>query len=309
MKVGLIVLTLNAEKEIPVLFESIAIQTLQPDQILVIDSSSTDQTQKLLADRGINTHIIPKSSFDHGGTRQLATQLVDADIYIFLTQDVILAHAECLEHLAQSLSTNDTLGCAYGRQLPHANATPPAAHLRLFNYPEMSQIRTYADKEKYGIKTYFNSNSFAAYKKTALQLVGGFPERLISGEDAYVAAKMLLKGYNISYTANARVYHSHNLSLRAEFRRYFSIGASHRQAYWIIKEYGSANPEGFRFVRSELNYLVKNKKFHWIPRMIASTFIKFFAYKLGLNEHRIPNAIKKRWGVNPNFWQHKEKPA
>ena len=224
MAFALIIPILNASKEIPVLFDAIAKQTKQPQHILVIDSSSTDNTRELLSHYPVKVHVIPKHTFDHGGTRQLGTQLIDADIYLFLTQDAIPAHAECFENLINALLQQDTIGCAYGRQLPHADANPLSAHARQFNYPSQSSIKSYADKEKYGVKTYFNSNSFAAYKKIALQKIGGFPSTLILGEDVYVAGKMLMQGYSIHYAADACVYHSHNFNLRQEFHRYFSIG-------------------------------------------------------------------------------------
>lgn len=301
MTFALIIPTLNASKEIPILFDAIAKQVLQPDQILVIDSSSTDNTMELLANFSVKTHVIPANTFDHGGTRQLATQLVDADIYLFLTQDAIPAHPECFQNLIHALLPA-TVGCVYGRQLPQPNANPLSTHARLFNYPAETQIRTYADKIKYGVKTYFTSNSFAAYKKGTLQSIGGFPSRLMAGEDAYVAGKMLLQGYTVCYAATACVYHSHNLNLVAEFHRYFSIGIAHRQANWLIKEFGSAHSEGLRFVRSELRFLFKNKKIHWLPRMIASTFVKFFGYKLGMHEKKIPYFLKKNWGINRSYW-------
>ena len=43
------------------------------------------------------------------------------------------------------------------------------------------------------MKTAFNSNSFAAYRRKALKDVGGFPINTILSEDMYVTAKMLLK--------------------------------------------------------------------------------------------------------------------
>lgn len=302
MTFALILLTLNASKEIPSLFNAIAKQTTQPNDILVIDSSSTDNTRELLSQYPAKVHIIPKNTFDHGGTRQLGVQLIDADIYLFLTQDAIPAHPECFENMIQALLQNDSIGCAFGRQIPHVNANPLSRHARLFNYPPQSIVKNYEDKKKYGVKTYFNSNSFAAYKKTALQKVGGFPSYLMLGEDNYVAAKMLMQGYSVHYTADACVYHSHNFNLLQEFHRYFSIGISHRDAHWLIEEFGTANSEGFRFILSELNFLIKNRQVHWIFKMIPSTLIKYVGYKLGLNEKKIPLFIKKRWGINPNYW-------
>ncbi len=302
VKIALIIPIYNAGAEIPTLLPAIMQQTLQPNHILIIDSSSTDQSQALLADYPVTIHTIPKKSFDHGGTRRLATQLIDADIYLYLTQDAFPAHPDSFKHLIELLVLQDTIACAYGRQLPKPDATALSAHARLFNYPTTDQIRTYQDKDKYGIKTCFNSDSFAAYKKVPLEAIGNFPDHLISGEDAYVAAKLLIQGYSIAYAANATVFHSHNLSLKEEFHRYFSIGVFHGREKWLLRDFNSATGEGLRFVKSELKFLLENKKLYLLPRALLSTFIKYTAYQLGLNEKYIPYKIKKRMGINKSYW-------
>jgi len=251
-------------------------------------------------------HTIPQHEFDHAGTRRLATELINADVYIFMTQDAYPAHPDTFEKLIKNLFLEEKIGCAYGRQLPKPEANPLSIHGRLFNYPEMSQTKYFSDKKKLGIKTCFNSDNLAAYKKEALQTVGGFPQKLLTGEDAYVAAKLLLQDYAIRYVADACIYHSHNLSIKQEFHRYFSIGVFHRQENWIIKEFNAADSEGLRFIYSEIRFLLKNKNYFWIPRAMISTVVKWIAYKLGFYESFIPVAIKKSLGINPAFWSKKE---
>ena len=83
------------------------------------------------------------------------------------------------------------------------------------------------------MKTAFNSNSFAAYRRKALKDVGGFPINTILSEDMYVTAKMLLKNWSVAYCADAKVYHSHNYTIWQEFKRYFDIGVFHAKEAWI----------------------------------------------------------------------------
>ena len=119
------------------------------------------------------------------------------------------------------------VGCASGRQLPHSDASLLASHARHFNYPNVSSIRDEKSISTLGLKAAFCSNSFAAYRVSALYECGGFPLNVILGEDMYVAAKMLLRGYKTAYVANATVYHSHNYSPIEEFKRYFDTGVYH----------------------------------------------------------------------------------
>jgi len=301
-KTALIIPVLNAESFIPELFPAIFQQSLLPDHILVLDSESTDKTRELLSQYPVTVHTIFRKDFDHGGTRKLASEMVDADIYIFMTQDAIPANSDTFKNIVQSLAAYPQAGCAYGRQLPKKDANVLGRYDRLFNYPDKSQRRSYADKNKYGVKTFFISNSFAAYKKAALQAVDGFPARLISSEDAYVAAKMLLQGYEVCYVAESTVYHSHNLSLKEKFHRYFSVGVFHSQENWIIKAFSGATSEGLRYLLNEIKYLWVSRKLYWLPYALTSTGISYFAYQLGLRERYLPLAIKKNWGVNKKYW-------
>ncbi|MCL5796669.1 MAG: glycosyltransferase, partial [Gammaproteobacteria bacterium] len=186
----------------------------------MIDSSSNDQTVVLAQQAGFQTHIIGKKEFNHGGTRQLAVSLLplDTDVVVFLTQDALLATYDAIQKLV-AVFEDEQVGCAYGRQLPHEDATVLAAHARLFNYGEQSYFRTSSDIPFYGIRTAFLSNSFAAYRVSALKKVGGFPNNLILAEDMIVAAKMLQSRYAVAYVADACVYHSHNYSPWQEFKR------------------------------------------------------------------------------------------
>jgi rhamnosyltransferase len=305
MKVALIIPVLNAENYIPELFAAIFKQSFLPQQILVLDSESVDKTQELLHSYPVEVRTIKRKDFDHGGTRKKATEWVEADIYIFMTQDAIPANPDTFKNLIEALQSEERAGCAYGRQLPKQDADILGAYDRLFNYPEKSQLRFYADKKQYGIKTCFISNSFAAYKRKALFEVGGFPEKLISSEDAYVAAKMLLQGYGVYYVAESTVYHSHNMSLAEKFHRYFSIGVFHGKEQWLIKSFSGATSEGFRYLKTQLTYLIKHKKLDWLAYAVMGTAISYLAYQLGLQEKRIPLLIKKRWGVNKKYWLQK----
>ena len=148
--------------------------------------------------------------------RQIATPLETIKRVKF-TQD-----AAALQALVAALD-DPQAAAAYGRQLPHPDATPVAAHARLFNYPDASHTRRWSDAAEFGIKTCFLSNSFAAYRVQALREVGGFPANVILGEDMHLAARLLQAGYAIRYQAQAKVYHSHNYSWLAEFRRYFDV--------------------------------------------------------------------------------------
>ncbi|MCI5158111.1 MAG: glycosyltransferase, partial [Candidatus Electrothrix sp. AUS1_2] len=76
-RISLIIPTLNGELWLEELLSAIVHQTLVPDEILVVDSGSSDGTLALVH-RYMKTHSfirlyrIEKEAFDHGGTRTMA---------------------------------------------------------------------------------------------------------------------------------------------------------------------------------------------------------------------------------------------
>jgi rhamnosyltransferase len=294
--VALIVPTLNAGTLWRRWLQALDCQTFRPQRFLLVDSSSNDQTVPLGRHAGFETHVIPRREFDHGGTRQLAVQMVPgAAIVIFLTQDAILAHAEALAELIAPFE-DSRIGAVYGRQLPRLQAGPMEAHARLFNYPAISLVKSMDDVPRMGIKTTFMSNSFSAYRRTALIEVGGFASGTALSEDVHVAARMLLAGWQIAYRAEARVYHSHGHGYLEEFKRYVDIGAFHSREPWIRQRFGSAEGEGARYVKSELRYVWKTRP-RLVPSALLRNALKLVGYRIGIWERFLPVWIKRRLSI------------
>jgi rhamnosyltransferase len=302
LSVTVIVPTLNAGTKWQQWIDALNQQTYPLQQVLVIDSGSTDGTLTLARARGFTVHGIPGEEFDHGGTRQLAVDMtVPSDILLFLTQDAILAEPDAITKLVSSFEDDRVAAAAYGRQLPHPQTGPIGAHARLYSYPPTSMIKNRDTLLKYGFKTIFLSNSFAAYRRTALTQVGGFPHKTLLGEDTQVAAKLVLHGWSIAYCADAQVYHAHDYSFIQEFRRYFDIGVFHAREAWLEENFGKLAGEGRKFVISELSYLWRRHP-TLVPSAILRTGLKFLAYHLGRHEKYIPMILKQHLTMHRKFW-------
>lgn len=278
-------------------------QNQKAAKVVVIDSSSTDNTTKLAQQAGFFVHKIAKSDFNHGGTRNLATTFVDKDceILVFMTQDALFADEKALENLLEPFK-DPNIAAVCGRQLPHDNANPLAKHARLFNYPTQSCVKGFEDITKLGIKTAFMSNSFAAYRRSVFEQLGGFPQNTILAEDMYLTAKMILAGYKVKYCATACVKHSHNYSLKQEFQRYFDTGVFQSCEPWIQEQFGNANKEGKKFVLSEIRYLLHHNPF-WLIKAGFATLAKYLGFKIGLNWKKLPRWLCIKFSMYNNYWQ------
>ncbi|AUI67108.1 MULTISPECIES: glycosyltransferase family 2 protein [Glaesserella] len=303
MKFSVIVPTYNAGYLWEEWIKAYNQQTLRADKVIVIDSCSTDQTAVLAEQAGFFVQKIAKAEFNHGDTRNLATQYVsmDTDILVFLTQDALLADRQALANLINNFE-NPEIAAVCGRQLPHLDANLLATHARLFNYPDKSVIKSKNDINSLGLKTVFMSNSFAAYRKSIFDKLGGFPQDTILAEDMYLTAKIINADYKVVYCAEAQVYHSHNYSLIQEFQRYFDTGVFQQKHAWIQSQFGKANNEGKKFVISELKFLLKNN-FILIPMSLLSILFKFSGFKLGFIWNKLPIWLVRKLSMHKGYWK------
>ena len=108
---------------------------------------------------------VSKREFDHGGTRHAGVQHSDAEIFVTMTQDAMPADRDLILNLTRRLEGNTA--AAYARQLPSAHSSLPERISRAFNYPEQSRLKSSADLDTLGIKTFFCSNACAAYGNSA----------------------------------------------------------------------------------------------------------------------------------------------
>ena len=300
--ISVIIPTYNAEKYLPKLLEILHHQTIKYEEIIIIDSSSKDNTIEIAKSFGAKVITIPKQEFDHGGTRTIAGKIAKGDILVYLTQDALPCDKYAIENLVNPFYKDEKIGVSFGRQLPYPDATLLAKHLRNFNYPDKSYVRSINEKEKYGLRTCFCSNSFAAYRKSALEEIGWFKNGLIVSEDSYAVAKMLLKGYKVAYVSEAMVYHSHNYTIFQELKRYFDIGVFHRRERWLIDTFGKATGEGKRYILSELKFLLSNHYYHLLPEFFVRNMFKFIGYKLGYNYYKLPKSIIKKLSMHSKWW-------
>jgi rhamnosyltransferase len=298
---ALVIPTCNAAPHWDRLCAAINSQNIAPDQVLIIDSTSDDETRALAQSAGYRLVVIPRASFRHGATRALAAALLpETEFLIYLTQDAIPYDGGSLVRLMECFQ-DPLVGAAYGRQLPRRGADAIERHARLFNYPGTSAVRDFASRATLGFRAACCSNSFAAYRRVALEAVGGFPDHVIMAEDVSVVARMLIAGWKVAYNAEACVYHSHHLSLPAEFSRYFDIAVHHNQERWIIDCFGSVGGEGLHFVQSELKYLWKNAP-QLIPLALLRTLAKWVAYQSGQRQHLMPLWLKRAFSAHPSHW-------
>ena len=263
-RISVIIPTLNGAEYIVNLIDKFNSQTIRPDEIVVVDSESDDNTVELCRNYD-NVRVIEilRKDFNHGGTRDMALRTCNSDFVLFTTQDAVPNNEFYIENLLKPFE-DDNVAIASGRQIAREDAWQMEKLVREFNYPSVSHVRSKADLPQYGIKTYFFSDVCSAYRKNIYEQLGGFENPLKTNEDMFFAAKIIENGYKVAYAADAEVIHSHNFSLKEQYKRNAVIGAELEKHKELLNGV-SADAEGMKLVKYvSLKLLKKGRIFQFI---------------------------------------------
>lgn len=247
--------------------------------------------------------VIPvlQSEFDHGGTRDLGTRQSRSEYILFMTQDAMPADTHLVENLLKGMEDPQT-GISYARQLARPGAGILERMTRNYNYPAESVVKTHADQDQMGIKTYFCSDVCAMYRRSYYEELGGFVKPTIFNEDMIMAYHMIQAGYQVAYQAEAQVIHSHDYSCMQQFHRNFDLGVSQKQ-YEEIFAAISSEKEGAGYAKKTIGDLLKRGQvFHTIYFMLQCGF-KLLGYKLGLHYTKLPRWLLMKCTGSKWYWK------
>ena len=230
MEIDVIIPLYKPGKELFTLLDKLGSQSVPVHQVILLNTEEKYFEQLIYGIRFLETYQnvkvyhVSKREFDHGGTRRMGVKKSSADVFVMMTQDAMPKDDRLIEKLVEPLQGE--VAVAYARQLPREDSTPVESYTREFNYPAKSRIKSAADLDSLGIKTFFCSNVCAAYRREIYEELGGFVRHTIFNEDMIYAAKAVEAGYSVAYAADAQVVHSHNYTNGQQFHRNFDLGVS-----------------------------------------------------------------------------------
>ena len=307
MLIDIIIPTYKPDEKFERLIEMLEKQTVSVNKIIVINTEEKYMEafhigSRFLAEhKKLSIHHITQMEFDHGRSRNHGAKKSEADIFVFMTQDAVPEDEFLIENLIKPLE-DETVACAYARQLPDADSTMTERLTRAFNYPEESCIKSKKDLEKLGIKTYFCSNVCCAYNGKIFRELKGFINHTIFNEDMIYAAKAIENGYKIAYAADARVIHSHNYNGRQQFHRNFDLGVSQAEHPEIFAAVSSES-EGIKMVKQTIAGLKASGYGKEVPNYIVTSGCKFLGYRMGKAFKRLPMWLIKKCTMSPMYWK------
>ena len=278
MNIDIICPLYNAEKDIEGLHKSLLKQkNVQINKIKYVLTESKDNTEEILKKSNINYKKIKKDEFSHGLTREIEAFESNADIIVFVTQDVIIEKEDWLFNLTKDIISGKVDAC-YSRQICNNNTIEK--YTRECNYPKESKIVSKEDIEKLGLKTFFFSDAASAIKRDTFVKLNGYDhKKLVINEDMYIAYKLITNGHKIKYCADSEVIHSHIFTLKQYYDRYKDTGKFFKENSYLNNY--KVNQAGGSMAKYVLKRAWRDKNwsvlFKYIPNMAA----RFIGMKVG----------------------------
>ncbi len=221
MQVSLICTVLNEAKSMPSFFTSLAALDRWPDEMVICDGGSTDDTVEIIhrfaAQMPFPVRVLEvKGNISVG--RNAAIRAARYDIIAVTDAGCRVAH-DWLTHLLKPFEANNDVDVVSGLY--------EAAGETWFE--RCSSVVTLSTK---GIRadTFLPSARSVAFRKEAWMAVGGFPEHLDYAEDTYFDLALKRAGYHFFFAPEAKVFWRPRSNLRGVFKQFRNYARGDRMA-------------------------------------------------------------------------------
>ena len=208
MGISLIATVKNEEDSILEFLQSIARQTMMPDEIIIVDGLSTDNTVSLIK-----------------GFASLTIRLIEEKCNISRGRNIAISH-----------STNDIIAAADAGCILDSHwlenlieQFDPDTDVVVGNY--IITVESFFDACQFSLTGLFKSGKTLgdfvissrslAFRKKVWQEIGGYPEWLNYSEDTYFHEQFKARNFKISFAKNAFVNWSLRKNMRGLFKQFF----------------------------------------------------------------------------------------
>ena len=225
MKVTVIIPVRNEGERVTETFESLFGQSRMPDEIVVGDGMSTDDTRERImrfADRGVSVRIVDNPSLFAGGGRNVATAAATGDLIVNL--DVgNRPDPRWLEELVRPFEQDDALDYAGGIFVPLMETEFERVAGAIIYYDDcVGMTWTREELERNVPPDPLPGGNCMAYRKPIWQRAGAFCEWAKKGQDRLFSYRIRNIGGKIAMTLDSIMHHHMAGSLGDVFNRHFN---------------------------------------------------------------------------------------
>jgi glycosyltransferase involved in cell wall biosynthesis len=235
---SIVIRCFNEEAHIGRLLSGLMRQQRPPDQIIIVDSGSTDATLAIASRYPVEIHSIRPDEFSFGRSLNVGCRAASGDILVFASAHVYPVYDSWLTELTAPFADPE-VALTYGRQVGDERTKYSERRLMAQWYPPVSDAaQPHA----------FCNNANAAIRRSAWE-EQPYDEELTGLEDLDWAKKAMEKGWRIAYSATAPIVHIHEESWGQLVNRYRREAIAHKRIY---REHGMSAFEAMRLALTNI---------------------------------------------------------
>lgn len=240
--ISIVIPVRNEAKGIKACLDSWLTQSITVNEIVVIDSGSTDGTLDIV--RGydkVRLIEIPGSEFNHGTTRNLAMQYVTGEFTLMTVGDGRAYHETVLTRMLGSFTSDRVAGVCGLQVVPHESDKNPIEWFRpqskpqakSFRFESAEQFDALAPEQKKEAASW--DDVIAMYRTSVLRDEIPFRE-ITYGEDPMWAVDALKAGHTLVYDSSARVYHYHLENPEVTYKRAITMLCLRKWMFGVVPQ-------------------------------------------------------------------------
>lgn len=213
IKTSLIFTTYNEEKSIRGLMDSILNQSVLPDEIVIVDSLSSDKTLEIIKSFNNKRIKIIQKKCNISQGRNIAIKNAKYN-YIIATDAGCVLDKDWVKNMISAFDGGKQ-DYVMGNFKPSRNGTDLQ---KILGYLSLQ------NEEKLASDPYFASTRSIGFKKKVWSEIGGFPENLYTGEDTWFNLEAKKRNFRAVFSKYSIVYWSPRESIKKFIKQFYLYG-------------------------------------------------------------------------------------
>lgn len=284
VKFSFITTVYNESATIVPFLESILNQTKLPDEIVIVDAQSTDDTIKKIKNTLGNQKKIPWQLIIEKGNRSVGRNIAIKNSsygYIACSDAGCTLEPSWLEEISKPLIESNSIDVVSGWYKPIATTQWQEALSKVLNF-QVNGVNP---------DSFLPSSRSIAFKKTAWQKAGMYPEHLLTAEDTLFDINLKKSGAVFYFQPNAVVYWKLVNNYRALYRMIWRYAYGDAEARIFSSQYRII----FTFLLMVTALLIASLL---IPLLALFAALCFFGYLyLPFWQNKSINSVAEIWQV------------
>lgn len=222
-KVSLITTVLNDEAGTRTLLDALLEQTVQPDELIIVDGGSKDSTVALLesyVNRFKQMKILHLAGANISEGRNFAIQHTQYPL-VAVTDAGCKPDKNWLREITGALLTDTGIDAVSGLVIPESSSL-------LEYYGGLLALPDHASKNQDGM--FYGRNS--AFRRSVWAKIGGYPVWLYTGEDSLFAKAAKQRGFRSQHNPAAIVYWQPRSSWKKIAKMFYLYGKGNGRIQW-----------------------------------------------------------------------------